>query len=402
MNFLQDLDHLSWPEHFFIPPKACPNARWVDQALPLFPNLREALFNTPQDPVHHAEGDVWTHTQMVVDALLQHPIYAQLSPARAGIAFYAALLHDISKPETTQERDGHIIAPGHSRKGAVEVRRLFWEMQVPFELREMVCRLIEVHQVPFFAFESKKGETPEYIAIKLSQDRDLELLCLLAESDIRGRICQDQAHILADIELFREVAREQDCYQKSFEFPSSYTRMAYFQSRGQRYPHEAVYVEEKQQFEVVMLSGLPATGKNTWVEKYGQNRPVVSYDDMRESLNLKHGQNIGTVVHAVDDQMRDFLRHKTPFIINATHLSEQMRERTLQLLHDYHATIHIVYLEEPKSILLQRNRARNSSLSNTQLLRMAHRWEVPGWVEAHQVDHMVNLQSLKLKKHWKI
>ena len=402
MNWIQQMNSQQWPDRYFIPPPRCPLSVWEEHCLPLFPTFKAELEKTPQDAVYHGEGDVWTHTKMVVDALLNHPSYAQLSPARAGVVFYAALLHDISKPETTQERNGQIIAPGHSRKGAVEVRRLFWEQQVPFALREMVCRLIEVHQLPFFAFNDKSGLTPEYLAIKVSQDRDIELLCLLAEADIQGRICPDQSKILNDIELFRMIAQEQNCFQQAFEFPSEHTRMAYFQSRGKRYPHEAVFVDTNQTFEVIVLSGLPATGKNTWVENHGQGRPVVSYDDMRAQMGYKHGQGTGAVVHAVDDQIREYLRQKQSFIINATHLSEQMRERPLQLLHDYHASIRIVYLEEPQPLLLQRNHARNTTLDNAQLLRMTHRWEVPGLLEAHHVDYWVNQHALKPKKKFKI
>ena len=36
----------------------------------------QALATTPQDPIYHAEGDVWTHTCMVVEALLGQAAYA--------------------------------------------------------------------------------------------------------------------------------------------------------------------------------------------------------------------------------------------------------------------------------------------------------------------------------------
>lgn len=32
------------------------------------PDLIERMKNTPQNPQWHGEGDVWTHTQMVMDA----------------------------------------------------------------------------------------------------------------------------------------------------------------------------------------------------------------------------------------------------------------------------------------------------------------------------------------------
>ena len=31
-----------------------------------------------QDPIFHAEGDVWTHTHMVVKQIITHPVYKTL------------------------------------------------------------------------------------------------------------------------------------------------------------------------------------------------------------------------------------------------------------------------------------------------------------------------------------
>ncbi|MCE6983514.1 metal-dependent phosphohydrolase, partial [Pseudomonas frederiksbergensis] len=90
----------------------------------------------PQDPVYHQEGDVWTHTMMVVDALLADPAYQRASPDQQFVLFYAALLHDIAKPSCTviDEITGKIGQPGHSRRGAVDARILLWQAGVPFEL----------------------------------------------------------------------------------------------------------------------------------------------------------------------------------------------------------------------------------------------------------------------------
>ena len=76
-------------------------------------------------------------------------------------------------------------------------------------MREEICRLINVHQVPFFALESsRRGVTPEFTVRELSWQVDIRLLAMLAEADIRGRICPDPQRILDAIELFRELARE--------------------------------------------------------------------------------------------------------------------------------------------------------------------------------------------------
>lgn len=391
----EQLETEAWPAALAEPSPNAPRSEWVPLARALFPGLVERLSATPQDSIHHAEGDVWTHTEMVVDELLAFNSYAAASPAERGVLFYAALLHDISKPETTREENGRIIAPGHSAKGAIAARIALWEHGVPFGLREQVCRLIETHQVPFFAFNSRKGVPAEFTARLLAADRSLKLLCILAEADMRGRICQDQQAVLDDIALFAEQAKELGCYDAPYAFPDSATRLAYFRSQGQRFPDQPVFLEKE--FTVTLLSGLPASGKSTWVEQLGGDMPVVSYDDLREEFGFKHGQGTGTIVHAADDRMREHLRAQRPFVVNATHLSRQMRSRTLDLVRQYGGQIQVMYFEAPKEELLRRNRQRDSTLTNEKLLKMVSRWEVPGLDEVESVEVRLSTPGPKRK-----
>lgn len=65
----------------------------------------------PQDALHHAEGDVATHTQMVLAALEALPEYQQLPVLQQNIVWAAALLHDVEKRTTTREdENGRIIS----------------------------------------------------------------------------------------------------------------------------------------------------------------------------------------------------------------------------------------------------------------------------------------------------
>ena len=181
--------------------------------LAAFPQL-ELAKATPQHPVYHAEGDVWTHTMMVVEALLAMPAYAQATRAQQEIVFLAALLHDVAKCSTTvtDPVTGAIGQPGHSRKGALDARIALWDYAVPFAAREAICRLIQVHQVPFFALEtSRRGVTPEFTVRELSWQVDIGLLAMLAEADICGRICPDPQRVLDAFALFRELSREEGC-----------------------------------------------------------------------------------------------------------------------------------------------------------------------------------------------
>src|SRR5690348_14488357 len=77
----------------------------------------DALRQTPQDPEWHAEGDVLTHTEMVL-----HECAGIFSdPTDKELLYLSALFHDIAKPETTRydEEIKHTIAPGHERIGGV-------------------------------------------------------------------------------------------------------------------------------------------------------------------------------------------------------------------------------------------------------------------------------------------
>ncbi|QIL79736.1 AAA family ATPase [Diaphorobacter sp. HDW4A] len=356
--------------------------------LDAFPSLKLAK-TTPQDPVYHAEGDVWTHTQMVVRALLEDAHYMQITAQERETVFFAALLHDVAKCSTTVVGDdGRIAQPGHSRRGAVDARIALWEAGAPVLQREDICRLIAVHQVPFFAFaESRCGHSPEFIVRELSWQVDVHLLCMLARADIVGRICPDVEGVLVNIDLVREMAEEEGCLRTPRAFASAETAVRYFHG-AQLHPDYALH--EEWGSDVVLMCGLPASGKNTWVASHCADWPVVSFDDARAELGLRHGQNDGAVAHRAIDKAKGLLRDKRRFVWNATHLSRQMRGKSLDLCLDYGATVRLVHLEASKAELLARNSKRDTTLTNAALLGMLHKWEVPLPTEAHALELLVN------------
>lgn len=89
-------------------------------------------------------------------------------------------------------------------------------------------------------------------------------------------------------------------------------------------------------------------------------------------------------------KVKQYLRDKQPFIWNATHLSQDMRQKALNLLYAYHAEVEIVYLEQSEKTLYQRNLSRNTSLPNKRIKQMFSRWEVPLPTEAHKVTYLIN------------
>jgi len=364
-------------------PGQTPDWGWFLHAFPAL----AALADTPQDPVYHAEGDVWTHTRMVVAALVRGETYHAASKDERFILFYAALLHDIAKPATTviDPDSGRIGQPGHSKRGAIDVRILCWHAAVPFALREHICRIITVHQLPFFALAgNRNGQTGEYLIRKLSHELDLRLLVAVAQADMEGRDYVGKADCLVDIALFREMAIDEGCFGTPMAFADAHTRLSYCRGAGiaPDYPHH-----QEKGARVTVMSGLPASGKNHWVAQHRAGLPVVSIDDARTELGLRHGANEGAAAHRAVDFAKELLRRQAPFVWNTTHLSTQMRQKTLDLLFAYHAEVELVYLEESPQCIFKRNTRRDTSLTNKGIERMLFKWEVPLPTEAHAVRY---------------
>jgi putative nucleotidyltransferase with HDIG domain len=340
----------------------------------------QALAGCIQDPIHHAEGDVWIHTRMVLEELLHMAAWRALGDRDRLAVWLGCLMHDIAKPRTTKvEEDGRITAKGHSRAGELMARKILWELGAPFALREEVCGLIRYHQVPFFLVGRSDASR---MAAEISLATRCDLLALVAEADMRGRTCADAERILLDIDLFRELCREEVCFDAPRSFASPHTRVVYFRSEG-RHPDVEAYDDTRT--ELVLLCGLPGSGKDTYVREHFAGWPVVSLDDLREELDVEWTDNQGQVLQAARERAKQHLRRGERFVWNATNLTRQRRQAILQLAADYGARATIVYVESPAVELYAQNRARKDVVSEQVIRRMTSRWEVPTPTEAHEV-----------------
>ncbi|MFP5378207.1 MAG: hypothetical protein ACLGHP_00315 [Vicinamibacteria bacterium] len=79
------------------------------------------LYTCPQDPEWHPEGDVWTHTLMVIDEARARN--ADLDRPRLAAIMLGAVCHDLGKPETTIHVDGRVKSPGHEAAGVPHATR---------------------------------------------------------------------------------------------------------------------------------------------------------------------------------------------------------------------------------------------------------------------------------------
>ena len=348
-----------------------------------WPWLR-SLAGCPQDPVHHAEGDVWIHTRMVAEAMAANPVWRALPEADRALVYSAALLHDISKPDTTRtEPDGRITAKGHSKKGEVATRALLWELGVPFKVREEICGLIRFHQIPFFLIERDDAQR---VAAQVSQVVRCHLLGMLTDADGRGRVCHDQDKLLTNIELFRAYCEEQGCLSTPRRFGNDHSRVQYFRTDG-RDPDYVAFDDTT--CEVVMMCGLPGSGKDTWIARNKGDQPIVSLDDLRKDLDVEPGGPQGEVIQAAQEQCREHLRARRSFIFNATNLTREIRGLWLNLFVAYKARVRVVYVEVPFEKQQQQNREREARVPDNVIRRMLSKWELPDLTEVHQIDYIL-------------
>ncbi len=352
-------------------------------ALDAFPWIRD-LKGCPQNPIRHAEGDVWTHVHMVCEAMAGLESWRALPEHERKVLFTSALFHDVAKPVCTRvEPDGSVSSRGHSWRGAIRTRQTLWKRCVPFVDREPVAALVRHHLVPFFLAES---ENPRRLAIEVSQTVRCDWLCILAESDARGRTCPDPQHLLSQIAKFREHVEEAGCLNRPFPFASDHARFLYFRDAGRQPDSPA---PEDFTTDVVLMSGLPGAGKDYWVQKHLPAGNVISLDALRAELGVAPSDPQGVVLNRARDMAREFLRAKKSFVWNATNLSRHVRTECVRLFHEHGARVRIVYVEAPPDRLFAQNRARKKKVPEAVIERLLDRWEVPDKTEAHQVDHVV-------------
>jgi predicted kinase len=364
----------------------CPRPpRWrIDWAAveDAFPWVRR-LADCPQDPVFHAEGDVWTHTRMVGEALAETPGFRARPADERAVLFAAALLHDVAKPIRTALEGDRLTARGHAWRGAIEARQILWGIDAPFAAREQVCALVRWHQHPFFLIERDDARRR---AIEISQTARCDLLALLAEADARGRVGQGRERLLENAALFAEYCREQGCLDRPYAFPSDHARFLYFR-RPDRDPDYGAYDDTR--CEVVVMSGLPGAGKDRWLRERMPDLPVVSLDALRAAMGVDPEDPQGGVVRAARERARDHLRRGEPFAWNGTNVSRRAREACVGLCADYRARVRVVYVEAPEARLRAQNRARPAPVPDPVIDRLLDRWEVPDPTEAHHVEWWV-------------
>ena len=151
------------------------------------------LKEIPQNETWHKEGDVFTHTCMVVQSTLDHISNGTFeyldSPVYREVLVYSALLHDVGKCSTTVKgEDGLHHSPDHAIKSAEMAVDLLVKLKVDEYLHKAIISLVRWHMQPMYI---ANNTNPDKAILKLTNSLDqinADILILLKQCDCEGAI----------------------------------------------------------------------------------------------------------------------------------------------------------------------------------------------------------------------
>ncbi|MYH30323.1 MAG: polynucleotide adenylyltransferase [Acidobacteria bacterium] len=153
----------------------------------LFPELA-ALVDCPQEPEWHPEGDVWTHTLLVIDEARRRGVVGLSRPRQIAVML-GAVCHDFGKPATTAHIDGRIRSLNHEEMGVPPATAFLDRLNIHtfdgYDVRGQVLGLVAHHLKPGMWRAAPKVGDGAFR--RLARKVDLELLARLARADCEGR-----------------------------------------------------------------------------------------------------------------------------------------------------------------------------------------------------------------------
>lgn len=159
-------------------------------------NLKKA----EQSPQYHPEGNVWNHTMMVIDAAA-----GVKKRSKNPIVFmWAALLHDIGKPDTTKVRKGKITSYDHDRVGAEMAEKFLTGFTADSNFIQDVVSLVRWHMQILFVVHNLQFANAE----EMNQQTDVNEVALLGFCDRMGRLGANRKQEEENIHLFLKKCKQ--------------------------------------------------------------------------------------------------------------------------------------------------------------------------------------------------
>jgi len=166
-------------------------------------NLLSKMKQTNQSPRHHPEGNVWNHTMLVVDEAAKVKNESQ----DKSVFMWAALLHDIGKPDTTKDYRGKITSYDHDKIGAKLSKKFLIELTGDDVFIEKVAVLIRWHMQILFVVNG----LPFADVKEMKKQSSIKEIALLGLCDRLGRSGANRKLEESNIKIFIQKCEINKC-----------------------------------------------------------------------------------------------------------------------------------------------------------------------------------------------
>lgn len=173
------------------------------------------LTTVEQRRKYHPEGDVWTHTLMVVDEAAER----RDNSTNPRVLMWAALLHDIGKAPATKIRNGKITSYDHEKIGKEMTIEFLRQFTDDYDFIKDVAAMVRWHMEALFVLK----DLPFSNISEMLEEVPLNEIALLNLCDRlgRGEMTHEKAEDeIKGIRIFVEKCREYErkhCDKKESE-----------------------------------------------------------------------------------------------------------------------------------------------------------------------------------------